>query len=960
MGGVIDPGTDVDYFTFTLTRETGIAIWTVSDLDTVGELQNSRGTVINSDEDGLLSDTPLNFFMWQTLARGTYRIKVSSYGEATGSYVLHAMAMVDSSSSANAQEITFDSAGNGAANGIISQGGRYGDRDYFKFTLSEATDLAIQTTGLVDDTVANLFNSDGTERLAANDDGFLWPSPYQSLIRTRLDAGTYYILVASGHQTYTGFYNLHVNKVTEPGNSLATATPLILGKAGGGRIDPSDDVDYFRLDIPETATIYLGAISKTVQVHIDGDLLDSNGTTFYPNLPEVLYGRGFRFYDRLTAGIYYIKVTHDGDDTGLYTIRAFEDRSYNNFLTRCSNIRTTLEEGSDPLYGCQWHLHNTGQLTGGTAGEDINVEEVWDAGNLGAGINVAVVDDGMDYTHEDLSANVITARNHDYTAGEGEDTTDIFDPFENHGTAVAGLIAAQNNSLGVRGVAPQAKIYGHNVVLDLTEANEVDAMIRNLETTAVSNNSWGPPDGLGPATAPTIWEMAMEKGITEGFGGKGIFYAWAAGNGVEGGSNLDEYANHYGVTAVCAVSDQGKRSTYSEEGANLWVCAPSDDFDRGRHEITTTDNDDFYTNSFGGTSAATPIVSGVAALVRSANTALSWRDVKLILAASARKNDPDNTGWEDGALQYDSDTERYHFNHEYGFGVVDAKAAVDLADGWTNLPTLGQETKSSENLNLSIPDRGTVSSSLTLGSAVAFTEFVEIDADFGHPAFRNLQVELVSPSGTVSILSVPYRLPYIARFLRIPLWGRFRFGSAKHLGEDPAGTWTLRISDRVSGDTGTLNSWSLTVYGHRYTPGAPDIDAVTPGSGSLTVVWQEPTNTGASAITGYDVRSIKTTEDETDDANWTVEDPQAWTSIAAALWNTSSATCPMTLPTTSRCGRSTTRATARGQTRPPRRPQATRPTSRKEPPPPGASLRMRPPARKLAPRSRRPIPPTRC
>ena len=370
----------------------------------------------------------------------------------------------------------------------------------------------------------------------------------------------------------------------------------------------------------------------------------------------------------------------------------------------------------------------------------------------------------MDYTHEDLRANVIPARNHDYTAGEGEDTTDIFDPLEDHGTAVAGLIAAQNNSLGVRGVAPQAKIYGHNVVLDPTEANEVDAMIRNLETTAVSNNSWGPPDGLGPATAPTIWEMAMKKGITEGFGGKGIFYAWAAGNGVEGGSNLDEYANHYGVTAVCAVSDQGKRSAYSERGANLWVCAPSDDFDRGRHEITTTDNDDFYTNSFGGTSAATPIVSGVAALVRSANSALSWRDVKLILAASARKNDPDNTGWEDGALQYDSDTERYHFNHEYGFGVVDAKAAVDLADGWTDLPTLGQETKSSENLNLRIPDRGTVTSSLTLGSAVAFTEFVEINADFGHPAFRDLQVELVSPSGTVSILSVPYRLTPIPGF----------------------------------------------------------------------------------------------------------------------------------------------------------------------------------------------------
>ena len=78
---------------------------------------------------------------------------------------------------------------------------------------------------------------------------------------------------------------------------------------------------------------------------------------------------------------------------------------------------------------------------------------------------MAVVDDGMDYDHEDLSANVNTARNHDYT-GEGEDTTSYFDPLEDHGTAVAGIIAARDNSLGVRGVAPRATIYGYNLLLN--------------------------------------------------------------------------------------------------------------------------------------------------------------------------------------------------------------------------------------------------------------------------------------------------------------------------------------------------------------------------------------------------------------------------------------------------------------------------------------------------------------
>ena len=114
----------------------------------------------------------------------------------------------------------------------------------------------------------------------------------------------------------------------------------------------------------------------------------------------------------LAAGTSYVKVTAgNASETGPYTIVAYEDTEYASFIDGCSAISTDYD---DPLYGCQWHLNNTGR-NGGTAGEDINVEEVWAEGNLGAGINVAVVDNGLYYEHEDLRDNVDRGRNYDYT-----------------------------------------------------------------------------------------------------------------------------------------------------------------------------------------------------------------------------------------------------------------------------------------------------------------------------------------------------------------------------------------------------------------------------------------------------------------------------------------------------------------------------------------------------------------
>ncbi len=85
-----------------------------------------------------------------------------------------------------------------------------------------------------------------------------------------------------------------------------------------------------------------------------------------------------------------------------------------------------------------------------------------------------------------------------------------------------------------------------------------------------------------------------------GYGGKGTLYTWAAGNGGDNGdnSNLEEYTNFYAITPVCAVNDSGIRSDFSELGANLWVCAPSNDLRAGYRGIVTIENSDFTTATY--------------------------------------------------------------------------------------------------------------------------------------------------------------------------------------------------------------------------------------------------------------------------------------------------------------------------------------------------------------------------
>ena len=877
LGGVIGTPSDNDLFRLTLLRKAGLLLFTRGSLDTDGALYNSDGEALAVNDDEVELEE-LNFLIARVLDAGTYYLDVEGWGRRTGPYTVHAEMIVDTTGIDDAQAVAVG----GVAKGLIDKSG---DADYFRFTLDAQTDVLLRSGPRVADTAAELLDGNGAP-VTANDDGFVLGDPQRFLIRRKLAAGTYYVKVKPHLKDGTRHYSFHVETVTEPGSAVADALPLAFGQLAAGRIDPSTDADYFRIDLAAATHVLARAVSNTVD--IDGALLDGNGAAVGANVFEHTYGAegplGFMLSDRLAAGAHTLRVTRSaGDGAGGYAIRMLEDEAMNELVADCSALTAPF---GDPLSGCQWHLKNTGQL-GGWSGEDIRVEDVWAGGNLGAGIGVAVVDSGLDEAHPDLAGNVDAARGHDYTDGDGllyhgeERSGRRHAHGDPGGTAAAGVIAARDNGLGGRGVAPRATVYGYNLLRDRSAANEADAMTRGMATTAVSNNSWGPRDTPGLDPAPAAWETAVDSGVTSGYGGKGVVYVWAAGNGGPlDESNFDGYANYYGVVAVCAVDHRGRRSTVSERGANLWVCAPSGDFYRGGPGILTTYDYGRYGNDFGGTSAAAPTVAGVVALVRAANPALTWRDVKLILAASARRNHSSDRDWRTGASKYGA-AGRYRFNRQYGFGVVDAKAAVDLADGWENLPPFIEPEPVEVAPNLIVPDATvnvngisspgtTVTSTVEIGTEVEFVEFVEVVTDFDARAFRDLEVELVSPSSTVSTLAVPYAGlgDDLAPF---GIDRGFRFGSARHLGEDPAGTWTLRVTDHVDVDTATLNSWSLKIYGHRSTPGAPRVLAVTPGQNALTVYWQPPTTVGAAQVTSYDVRTIPSGAADKSDGRWTEE-----------------------------------------------------------------------------------------
>ena len=462
---------------------------------------------------------------------------------------------------------------------------------------------------------------------------------------------------------------------------------------------------------------------------------------------------------------------------------------------------------NDTYFSNQWHLENTGQ-DNGVAGEDVNITGAWNSVR-GTGIVIGVVDDGLEWDHEDLSANYESNLDYDYCNYDSDPMPASWDA---HGTAAAGVAAAiGNNGLGVSGAAPDASLAGLMLIAcgnsDNDEANALSHLNNDIH---IYSNSWGPSDNGQTLSGPgPLMIAAFEDDAYNGRNGLGNVITWAAGNGLssDDDSNLDGYANSRFTISVTAVDHDGDQTNYGEPGANVLVSAPSDGSGVG---ITTTDNEGNsgytngdYTSNFGGTSSATPLVSGVIALMLEANSNLTWRDVQQIIVESARKNDASDSGWNTNGAGHE-------FNHKYGFGVIDAGHAVSLAENWTNLGPEVNISSGTITVSQSIPDNepnNPVVSTYTVSESL-IVESVDIIFDADHPYRSDLDVTLISPDGTESEL-----VNYFANRDSGNNYNEWLFNSVQHWGEVSAGTWTLEVYDDGNQDEGTWNHWEIIIHG---------------------------------------------------------------------------------------------------------------------------------------------------
>ncbi|VDI05583.1 furin [Mytilus galloprovincialis] len=496
------------------------------------------------------------------------------------------------------------------------------------------------------------------------------------------------------------------------------------------------------------------------------------------------------------------KISSLNEDPDVEILRRKQEISW----VEQEKIQTRVARTVDPEWPNLWYLNDD-------VSPSLKVSEAWNAGYSGKGVIIAVVDDGLQTDHPDISPNVDVE--HGISFRDGAKDPKPKSDKDGHGTKVTGLIAAvRDNNICIPGVAYNSTIVGvqllgtNDNINNTVDSDEATAFKHYISNVDIYSNSWGPNDGSGFEGPGYLAKKALHDGVTTGRNGKGVIYVISAGNGgLDDNCNADGYANSIYTIAITSVQI-GKNAFYSE------VCAPALAATYGgsymdKYLTTTTIKSGCTSAGIQGTSFSAPIATAIIAMTLEANPNLTWRDIQHIVVLTSNRNNFIDTfsDWSiNGANQ--------EFSQVLGFGLMNAETMVSVGSKWKSVPqhqTCASRTKFS-HMSTTSTKSDFIDISGLLCSTINYLEHVEVILTFSYTRYRGgTQLYLISPAGTKSNLlhhrkedaeDNPSAGSLTWTFMSVHFWG-----------ETPIGNWTLQMSSTINSVKVRLDRWSLRFYG---------------------------------------------------------------------------------------------------------------------------------------------------